>query len=329
MDRPIFIDQVLGLEIASMRQIVDIVKRTYCGTFALQYMHISNPEQAGWLKERIEGYGKEIAVHPRGPQGDPEQAGRGRGLREVPACQIHGHQALRPGRRRKPDPGDGTDHQARRRAGREGSRHRHAAPRPAERAGERDAEALPRDLQRIPGRQLQARGCRGLGRRQIPPRRLVGPHLRQQHRAPVADRQPQPSGSGEPGGAGQGAGQAVPVERRRPHRGAADPAAWRRRLRRPGHHRRMLRPVGPGRPPHRRHHPYRRQQPDRLHHRAALFALVALSDRHRADGRGADLPRQRRRPRSGGPCRQGRHRVPAEVPQGRGDRHLLLSPVRP
>lgn len=60
MDRPIFIDNVLGLQVASMRQIVDIVRRTYCGTFALQYMHISNPEEAGWLKERIEGLGKEI-----------------------------------------------------------------------------------------------------------------------------------------------------------------------------------------------------------------------------------------------------------------------------
>ena len=60
MDRPIFIDNVLGLQVASMRQIVDIVKRTYCGTFALQYMHISDPEQSSWLKERIEGYGKEI-----------------------------------------------------------------------------------------------------------------------------------------------------------------------------------------------------------------------------------------------------------------------------
>ncbi|WP_420005171.1 2-oxoglutarate dehydrogenase E1 component [Arenibacterium sp. LLYu02] len=60
MDRPIFIDNVLGLQVASMRQIVDIVKRTYCGTFALQYMHISDPEQASWLKERIEGYDKEI-----------------------------------------------------------------------------------------------------------------------------------------------------------------------------------------------------------------------------------------------------------------------------
>ena len=66
MDRPIFIDQVLGLQVATMREIVAIVKRTYCGTFALQYMHISNPEEAGWLKERIEGLGKEIAFTREG-----------------------------------------------------------------------------------------------------------------------------------------------------------------------------------------------------------------------------------------------------------------------
>ena len=35
MDRPIFIDNVLGLQTASMREILAIVKRTYCGTFAL------------------------------------------------------------------------------------------------------------------------------------------------------------------------------------------------------------------------------------------------------------------------------------------------------
>jgi 2-oxoglutarate dehydrogenase E1 component len=66
MDRPIFIDNVLGLEIATMKEIISIVRRTYCGTFALQYMHISNPEEAGWLKERIEGYGKEITFTQNG-----------------------------------------------------------------------------------------------------------------------------------------------------------------------------------------------------------------------------------------------------------------------
>ena len=66
MDRPIFIDNVLGLQTATMRQIIEIVKRTYCGTFALQYMHISDPVQASWLKERIEGLGKEIQFTKNG-----------------------------------------------------------------------------------------------------------------------------------------------------------------------------------------------------------------------------------------------------------------------
>ncbi len=60
MDRPIFLDNVLGLQFATIREILRLVKRTYCGTFALQFMHISDPEQSSWLKERIEGYDKEI-----------------------------------------------------------------------------------------------------------------------------------------------------------------------------------------------------------------------------------------------------------------------------
>ena len=66
MDRPIFLDNVLGLKEASMNEICSIVKRTYCGTFALQYMHISDPEQSAWLKERIEGLGKEIEFTKKG-----------------------------------------------------------------------------------------------------------------------------------------------------------------------------------------------------------------------------------------------------------------------
>jgi 2-oxoglutarate dehydrogenase E1 component len=59
MDRPIFLDHVLGLETASMREILAKLRKTYCGTFALQYMHLSDPEEAGWLKERIESWDKE------------------------------------------------------------------------------------------------------------------------------------------------------------------------------------------------------------------------------------------------------------------------------
>ncbi len=59
MDRPIFLDNVLGMQTATMRTIIAKLRKTYCGTFALQYMHISDPVQAAWLKERIEDYDKE------------------------------------------------------------------------------------------------------------------------------------------------------------------------------------------------------------------------------------------------------------------------------
>jgi 2-oxoglutarate dehydrogenase E1 component len=34
---------------------LDILSRTYCGTVALEFMHISDPEEKAWLQERIEG----------------------------------------------------------------------------------------------------------------------------------------------------------------------------------------------------------------------------------------------------------------------------------
>ncbi|MCB2097784.1 MAG: 2-oxoglutarate dehydrogenase E1 component [Parvularculaceae bacterium] len=61
MDRPIFIDFVLGLETATMREIVEILQRTYCGTFAVEFMHISDPDQKAWIQQRIEGKDKEIS----------------------------------------------------------------------------------------------------------------------------------------------------------------------------------------------------------------------------------------------------------------------------
>ena len=60
LDRQIYLDNVLGLRHASMREILAMVQRTYCGTFAMQFMHVSDPAQSRWLRARIEGYGKEI-----------------------------------------------------------------------------------------------------------------------------------------------------------------------------------------------------------------------------------------------------------------------------
>jgi 2-oxoglutarate dehydrogenase E1 component len=66
MDRPIFIDGVMGMETATPRRIMEILKRTYCGRIGYEFMHISDPEQKNWLQRRIEGPDKDIVFTPEG-----------------------------------------------------------------------------------------------------------------------------------------------------------------------------------------------------------------------------------------------------------------------
>jgi 2-oxoglutarate dehydrogenase E1 component len=65
-DRKIFLDKVLGLEFGTLREIVAILQRTYCQTLGVEFMHISNADQKGWLQERIEGPDKEISFTREG-----------------------------------------------------------------------------------------------------------------------------------------------------------------------------------------------------------------------------------------------------------------------
>ncbi len=66
MDRPIFIDHVLGLETATINEMMEILWRTYCDTIGVEFMHIADPEQKGWIQERIEGRGKEVSFTDMG-----------------------------------------------------------------------------------------------------------------------------------------------------------------------------------------------------------------------------------------------------------------------
>ncbi len=65
-DRKIFLDHVLGLEYATLREIVTICERTYCQTLGFEFMHISNAAQKSWIQERIEGPDKEISFTREG-----------------------------------------------------------------------------------------------------------------------------------------------------------------------------------------------------------------------------------------------------------------------
>ena len=55
LDRPIFIDNVLGRETATLREIMRILRETYCGHIGVEFMHIQDPEQKSWIQRRVEG----------------------------------------------------------------------------------------------------------------------------------------------------------------------------------------------------------------------------------------------------------------------------------
>ena len=66
LDRPIFLDKVLGLEFGTVREIVGILRRTYCQTLGIEFLHLSDSAQKGWIQERIEGPDKEISFTREG-----------------------------------------------------------------------------------------------------------------------------------------------------------------------------------------------------------------------------------------------------------------------
>jgi 2-oxoglutarate dehydrogenase E1 component len=65
-DRKIFIDNVLGLKFATVREMLAILRRTYCGTIGFEFLHMSDPAEKAWMQERIEGPGKEITFTREG-----------------------------------------------------------------------------------------------------------------------------------------------------------------------------------------------------------------------------------------------------------------------
>jgi 2-oxoglutarate dehydrogenase E1 component len=66
MDRPIFVDGVLGLETATLREILVILERTYCSSIGVEFMHINDPEVKSWVQHKIEGRDKEIQFSKEG-----------------------------------------------------------------------------------------------------------------------------------------------------------------------------------------------------------------------------------------------------------------------
>lgn len=60
LDRKVFMGGTLGMDYASVREIVDILRANYCGNVGLEYMHITDVEERRFLQDRMEGADKVI-----------------------------------------------------------------------------------------------------------------------------------------------------------------------------------------------------------------------------------------------------------------------------
>jgi 2-oxoglutarate dehydrogenase E1 component len=65
-NRKIFLDGVLGLQYADLNQILEILKKTYSSNIGYEYMHMGDPEEKSWIRDRIEGQEKNISFTENG-----------------------------------------------------------------------------------------------------------------------------------------------------------------------------------------------------------------------------------------------------------------------
>jgi 2-oxoglutarate dehydrogenase E1 component len=64
--RKIFLDGVLGLQYADLYQILEILKKTYSSNIGYEFMHMGDPVEKTWIRDRIEGPEKNISFTENG-----------------------------------------------------------------------------------------------------------------------------------------------------------------------------------------------------------------------------------------------------------------------
>ncbi len=65
-EREIFLDGVLGLQNATLKEILNILKKTYCSNIGYEFMHMGDPDEKSWIRDRVEGKEKNVQFTENG-----------------------------------------------------------------------------------------------------------------------------------------------------------------------------------------------------------------------------------------------------------------------
>jgi 2-oxoglutarate dehydrogenase E1 component len=65
-NKKIFLDGVLGLQEATLLEIITILKKTYSGNIGYEFMHMGDPNEKNWIRDRIEGPEKKVVFTENG-----------------------------------------------------------------------------------------------------------------------------------------------------------------------------------------------------------------------------------------------------------------------
>jgi 2-oxoglutarate dehydrogenase E1 component len=66
LDREVYMGGTFGLQWTTVRELVEVLKRNYCGKVGYEYMHIADVEERRFIQDRIEGGDKSIDFTPEG-----------------------------------------------------------------------------------------------------------------------------------------------------------------------------------------------------------------------------------------------------------------------
>ena len=252
LDREFLTDGVGGVDKMRLGDLLGVLRDAYCRTIGVEYMHIQNTDEQRWIQNKVETKQQPSDQGAEGPH--PRTAERRRGVREVPRHEVRRHEAVRHRGRRVGDPDPRRDPLRRRRRRRSTASSLGMAHR-----GRLNV------LSNIMGKSYEAIFSEFEGH--VDPNTVQGSgdvkyHLGddgqvrepggRRHRG-RAGRQPEPSRDRRPDRARHGARRAGPDRAARSYHRAAGADPRRRRLRRPGHRRRVPGDERHRRVPRRRH----------------------------------------------------------------------------